>query len=331
MLYEGPKRLWYTGPMFRHERPQRGRYRQFHQLGIEALGFAGPDIDAEIILMCQRLWDDLGLSGIKLELNSLGQANERAAHREALIEHFKKHESELDEDSKRRLVTNPLRILDSKNPAMKAIVESAPQILNYLGEESLKHFEGVQKLLKANNLPFKINPRLVRGLDYYNLTVFEWVTERLGSQGTVCGGGRYDTLIEQLGGKPAPAVGWGLGIERLLLLLQEAGIGAPAVAPDAYAVVPSPATMPIALRTLDALRAAGVSVLMHAAGRDGLGSMKSQFKRADASGARHALIFGDEEVARGEVAVKPLREASAAQHTRVLSDAALWADELRTA
>ena len=190
LLYEGPKRLWYTGPMFRHERPQRGRYRQFHQLGIEALGFAGPDIDAEIILMCQRLWDDLGLFGIKLELNSLGQAHERAAHREALIEHFKKHEAELDEDAKRRLHTNPLRILDSKNPAMKPIVESAPQLLSYLGEESLKHFEGVQKLLKANNLPFTINPRLVRGLDYYNLTVFEWVTDQLGSQGTVAEIGR---------------------------------------------------------------------------------------------------------------------------------------------
>jgi histidyl-tRNA synthetase len=224
MLYEGPKRLWYTGPMFRHERPQRGRYRQFHQLGIEALGFAGPDIDAEIILMCQRLWDDLGLSGIKLELNSLGQANERAAHRDALVEHFKKHEAELDDDSKRRLGTNPLRILDSKNPAMKAIIESAPQILNYLGEESLKHFEGVQKLLKANNLPFTINPRLVRGLDYYNLTVFEWVTTELGSQGTVAGGGRYDPLIAQMGGKAAPACGWAMGMERVIELMKEQGL-----------------------------------------------------------------------------------------------------------
>jgi histidyl-tRNA synthetase len=334
LLRDGGKRLYYIGPMFRHERPQKGRYRQFHQVGAEALGFAGPDVDAELILMCRMLWRELGLvegRDLRLELNSLGQPEERRAHREALIAHFEAHAELLDEDAKRRLHSNPLRILDTKNPAMRALVEAAPQLMNFLGAESLAHFNAVRAALDAAGLTYRINPRLVRGMDYYNLTVFEWVTERLGSQGTVCGGGRYDTLIEQLGGKPAPAVGWGLGIERLLLLLQEAGIGAPAVAPDAYAVVPSPATMPIALRTLDALRAAGVSVLMHAAGRDGLGSMKSQFKRADASGARHALIFGDEEVARGEVAVKPLREASAAQHTRVLSDAALWADELRTA
>ncbi len=334
LLRDGGKRLYYIGPMFRHERPQKGRYRQFHQVGAEALGFAGPDVDAELILMCRMLWRELGLvegRDLRLELNSLGQPEERRAHREALIAHFEAHAELLDEDARRRLHSNPLRILDTKNPAMRALVEAAPQLMNFLGAESLAHFNAVCAALDAAGLTYRINPRLVRGMDYYNLTVFEWVTERLGSQGTVCGGGRYDTLIEQLGGKPAPAVGWGLGIERLLLLLQEAGIGAPAVAPDAYAVVPSPATMPIALRTLDALRAAGVSVLMHAAGRDGLGSMKSQFKRADASGARHALIFGDEEVARGEVAVKPLREASAAQHTRVLSDAALWADELRTA
>ncbi len=334
LLRDGGKRLYYIGPMFRHERPQKGRYRQFHQVGAEALGFAGPDVDAELILMCRMLWRELGLvegRDLRLELNSLGQPEERRAHREALIAHFEAHAEMLDEDAKRRLHSNPLRILDTKNPAMRALVEAAPQLMNFLGAESLAHFNGVCAALDAAGLTYRINPRLVRGMDYYNLTVFEWVTERLGSQGTVCGGGRYDTLIEQLGGKPAPAVGWGLGIERLLLLLQEAGIEVPAVAPDAYAVVPSPETMPIALRTLDALRAAGVSVLMHAAGRDGLGSMKSQFKRADASGARHALIFGDEEVARGEVAVKPLREASAAQHTRVLSDAALWADELRTA
>jgi histidyl-tRNA synthetase len=333
LLRDGGKRLFYIGPMFRHERPQKGRYRQFHQVGAEALGFAGPDVDAELILMCRMLWRELGLvegRDLRLELNSLGQPEERRAHREALIAHFEAHAELLDEDAKRRLHSNPLRILDTKNPAMRALVEAAPQLLTFLGAESLAHFKAVRAALDAAGLSYRINPRLVRGMDYYNLTVFEWVTERLGSQGTVCGGGRYDTLIEQLGGKPAPAVGWGLGIERLLLLLQEAGIEAPAVAPDAYAVVPSPATMPIALRTLDVLRAAGLSVLMHAAGRDGLGSMKSQFKRADASGARHALIFGDDEVSRGEVAVKSLREASATQHTRVLSDAALWADELRT-
>ena len=333
LLRDGGKRLYYIGAMFRHERPQKGRYRQFHQVGAEALGFAGPDVDAELILMCRMLWRELGLvegRDLRLELNSLGQPDERRAHREALIAHFEAHAEVLDDDAKRRLHSNPLRILDTKNPAMQALVEAAPQLMAFLGPESQAHLNAVRAALDAAGLPYRINPRLVRGMDYYNLTVFEWVTDRLGSQGTVCGGGRYDTLIEQLGGKPAPAVGWALGIERLLLLLKEAGIEAPAVAPDAYAVVPSPEAMPHALRTVDALRAAGVSVLMHAASRDGLGSMKSQFKRADASGARHALIFGDDEVARGEVAVKPLRDASAAQRTRVLSDAALWADELRT-
>ena len=334
LLREGGKRLYYIGPMFRHERPQKGRYRQFHQVGAEALGYAGPDVDAELILMCRMLWRELGLvegRDLRLELNSLGQPEERRAHRAALIAHFEAHAELLDDDAKRRLHSNPLRILDTKNPAMQALVEAAPQLMSFLGAESLAHFNAVRAALDAAGVSYRINPRLVRGMDYYNLTVFEWVTERLGSQGTVCGGGRYDTLIEQLGGKPAPAVGWGLGIERLLLLLKEVGIEAPEAAPDAYAVVPSTAAMPIALRTVDALRAAGVSVVMHAAGRDGLGSMKSQFKRADASGARHALIFGDDEVSRGEVAVKPLRDMGAAQRLRALSDAALWADELRNA
>ena len=334
LLRDGGKRLYYIGPMFRHERPQKGRYRQFHQVGAEALGYVGPDVDAELILMCRMLWRELGLvegRDLRLELNSLGQPDERRAHREALIAHFEAHAAVLDEDAKRRLHSNPLRILDTKNPAMLSIVESAPQLMSFLGEESLAHFNAVRCALDAAGLTYRINPRLVRGMDYYNLTVFEWVTDRLGSQGTVCGGGRYDTLIEQLGGKPAPAVGWGLGIERLLLLLQEAGIAAPAFAPDAYAIVPSAASMPLALRTVDALRTAGVSVLMHAAGREGLGSMKSQFKRADASGARHALIFGDDEVARGEVAVKPLRQADAAQRCLLMVQAGDWAAELRTA
>ena len=334
MLRDGGKRLYYIGAMFRHERPQKGRYRQFHQVGAEALGFAGPDVDAELILMCRMLWRELGLvegRDLRLELNSLGQPDERRAHREALIAHFESHAGLLDEDARRRLYSNPLRILDTKNPAMHAVVEAAPQLMACLGPDSLAHFNAVRAALDAAGLPYHINPRLVRGMDYYNLTVFEWVTDRLGSQGTVCGGGRYDTLIEQLGGKSAPAVGWGLGIERLLLLLKEAAIEAPVLAPDAYAVVPSLAAMPLALRTVDTLRAAGVSVLMHAAGRDGLGSMKAQFRRADASGAGHALIFGDDEVARGQVAIKPLRDASAAQRMRALSDAAQWADELRTA
>jgi histidyl-tRNA synthetase len=308
LLYEGPKRLWYTGPMFRHERPQRGRYRQFHQLGIEALGFAGPDIDAEIILMCQRLWDDLGLFGIKLELNSLGQAHERAAHREALIEHFKKHEAELDEDAKRRLHTNPLRILDSKNPAMKPIVESAPQLLSYLGEESLKHFEGVQKLLKANNLPFTINPRLVRGLDYYNLTVFEWVTDQLGSQGTVAGGGRYDPLIAQMGGKPAPACGWAMGMERVIELMKEQNLTADLDAGcDVYVLHQAGDTLEPAMVAAERFRSAGIEVVLHCSPDGGAASFKSQMKKADGSGAAYAIIIGPDELAAGQAQLKDLR------------------------
>ena len=334
LLRDGGKRLYYIGPMFRHERPQKGRYRQFHQVGAEALGYAGPDVDAELILMCRMLWRELGLvegRDVRLEINSLGQPDERRAHREALIAHFETHAELLDDDAKRRLNSNPLRILDTKNPAMQAVVESAPQLMSFLGAESLAHFDAVRASLDAVGLAYRVNPRLVRGMDYYNLTVFEWVTERLGSQGTVCGGGRYDTLIEQLGGKPAPAVGWGLGIERLLLLLEEAGVEAPEVRPNAYAVVTAAASMPVALRTIDALRSCGVSVLMNAAGREGLGSMKSQFKRADASGADYALIFGDLEVSRGEVAVKPLRNADEPQQTYVLAEASDWATRLLNA
>ena len=334
LLRDGGKRLYYIGPMFRHERPQKGRYRQFHQVGAEALGYAGPDVDAELILMCRMLWRELGLvegRDVRLEINSLGQPDERRAHREALIAHFEAHAERLDDDAKRRLHSNPLRILDTKNSAMQTVVDSAPQLMSFLGTESLAHFDAVRASLDAVGLAYRVNPRLGRGMDYYNLTVFEWVTERLGSQGTVCGGGRYDTLIEQLGGKPAPAVGWGLGIERLLLLLQEAGVDAPEVRPNAYAVVTAAGSMPVALRTIDALRACGVSVLMNASGREGLGSMKSQFKRADASGADYALIFGDDEMSRGEVAVKPLRNADEPQQTYLLADASHWATRLRNA
>jgi histidyl-tRNA synthetase len=334
LLRDGGKRLYYIGPMFRHERPQKGRYRQFHQVGAEALGYAGPDVDAELILMCRMLWRELGLvegRDVRLEINSLGQPDERRAHREALIAHFEAHAELLDEDARRRLHSNPLRILDTKNPAMQPVVESAPQLMSFLGAESLAHLDAVRASLDAVGQPYRVNPRLVRGMDYYNLTVFEWVTERLGSQGTVCGGGRYDTLIEQLGGKPAPAVGWALGMERLLLLLQEAGVEAPEVRPHAYAVVTHAASVPVALRTIDALRGCGVSVLMNAAGREGLGSMKSQFKRADASGADYALIFGDDEVSRSEVAVKPLRNADEPQQTYVLAEVSHWATRLRNA
>ncbi|ODV00960.1 MAG: histidine--tRNA ligase [Rubrivivax sp. SCN 70-15] len=326
-LYNGPLRVWSIGPVFRHERPQKGRYRQFHQLDVEALGLPGPDVDAELILMVRRLWAALGLvvgKHVRLELNSLGQPAERAAHRAALVAYFEHHAEQLDEDARRRLHTNPLRILDSKNPAMQALVEAAPKLSEHLGAESRAHLDAVCRVLDAAGLPYRLNPRLVRGLDYYNLTVFEWVTDHLGAQGTVCGGGRYDGLFEQLGGRPTPAIGFGLGIERLLLLLQELGLPVPDAAPSAYAVIGEGVDLPRVLVALDALRAAGVSVQMNAGG----GSMKAQFKRADASGARHALIFGAEELAQGLVGVKPLRDAAAMQTRERLDEVAHWAARL---
>jgi histidyl-tRNA synthetase len=326
-LYNGPLRLWTMGAMFRHEKPQKGRYRQFHQLDVEALGFAGPDVDAELILMVRRLWKELGLvegQHVRLELNSLGQPAERAAHRAALIAHFEANSALLDEEAKRRLHTNPLRILDTKNPAMQALVEAAPKLMDFLGEQTLAHFNAVRSILDAAGLEYRVNTRLVRGMDYYNLTVFEWVTDQLGSQGTVCGGGRYDGLIEQLGGKSAPAVGFGLGIERLLLLIQALGLPVPSGAPDAYAVIPDAAALPQALVAIEALRAAGVAVQMNAGG----GTFKAQFKKADASGARHALVFGGDELARAAVAVKSLRDATVAQVERPLDAVSSWAGTL---
>ncbi len=329
-LREGGKRLYYIGPMFRHERPQKGRSRQFHQFGVEALGWHGPDVDAEIILMLRALWRRLGLKegeDLRLELNSLGQPAERQAHRAALITHFEAHADQLDEDARRRLHSNPLRILDSKNPAMQALIEAAPRLPDFLGAESKAHFDAVRAVLDAAGLGYRLNPRLVRGMDYYNLTVFEWVTDKLGAQGTVCGGGRYDGLIEQLGGKPAPGVGFGLGLERLLLLLEALDRLPPPPAPSVYAVLPSPSVLPRAMVVLEALREAGVSVLMNA----GSSGMKAQFKRADASGARHALIFGEDEVARGEVALKDLRDPAVVQRNLPLAGVADWAATLRTA
>lgn len=303
LLYDGPKRLWYLGPMFRHERPQKGRYRQFHQVGVEALGLAGPDIDAEQIIMCARLWDDLGLEGVRLEINSLGEAEERAKHRADLIAYLERHHDQLDAEAQRRLHSNPLRILDTKNPTMQALVEGAPQLIDYLGENSLKHFEGVQQLLKDAALPYRINPRLVRGLDYYNLTVFEWVTDALGAQGTVCAGGRYDGLVAQLGGKPAPACGFAMGIERLMALIEAQAGGIAAAAPDVYVVHQGEAAQRLAFRAAELLRDSGCAVLTHMGG----GSFKAQFKRADASGAQLALIVGDDEAAANAVTLKPLR------------------------
>jgi histidyl-tRNA synthetase len=330
-LYEGGKRLYYIGPMFRHERPQKGRYRQFHQVGAEVLGFSGPDVDTEIILMSAALWRDLGIEvgvDVKLELNSLGQPEERKAHRDALIQHFEAHAELLDDEAKRRLHSNPLRILDTKNPAMQSVVEAAPKLMDFLGEASLAHFEAVKQNLDAAGIAYRVNPRLVRGMDYYNLTVFEWVTERLGSQGTVCGGGRYDGLIEQLGGKPAPAVGWGLGIERLLLLVEELGKGPAPSAPDVFAISLAGVSVPTVMSTLEALRAQGVRVVLNPAGKDGPASPKSQFKKADASGAQFALVFGPDEVSQGKVAVKPLR-GGGEQVLENLADVAQWAPRLQ--
>ena len=338
MLYEGGKRLYYMGPMFRHERPQRGRYRQFHQMGAEALGFPGAEADAELILLADALWKELGLTDVRLEINSLGQPDERKLHRAALIAYFEAHSDLLDEEARRRLHSNPLRLLDSKNPAMQVMLEAAPKLMDFLGEASLKHFNSVKAMLDANAVAYRINPRLVRGMDYYNLTVFEFVTQSLGSQGTICGGGRYDYLIEQIGGKPAPAVGWALGVERVLELIKEQGAQIPMPVPDAYAVIPEASSLPVVLKVLQQLRAVGVSIQMHAGGSlDGMGSMKSQFKKADASGAHFALIFGSAELEQGCVALKPLRssieggknEVAQAQTLYPLDDVAAWAHNLR--
>ena len=303
LLYNGPQRYYYFGPMFRHERPQKGRYRQFHQVGAEALGFPGPDVDAEMLLMCARLWNDLGLEGLRLELNSLGSAEERVTYRGALVDYLKAREGELDEDALRRMHTNPLRVLDSKNPGMAGVVADAPRMLDYLGRESLAHFESVQRVLKDSGIAYKINPRLVRGLDYYNLTVFEWVSDRLGAQGTVCAGGRYDGLFEQIGGRPQPACGWAMGVERLITLL-EANAMSPQ-APDVYLVNQGEEAARLAFRVAESLRDYGFSVVHHCGG----GSFKSQMKKADASGAAVAVIVGDEEARALEASVKPLREA----------------------
>ena len=330
LLYEGGKRLYYMGPMFRHERPQRGRYRQFHQIGAEALGFPGAEVDAELILLADALWKELGLKDVRLELNSLGQPEERKQHRAALVAHFEAHMEVLDPEAKRRLHSNPLRLLDSKNPAMQTMLELAPKLMDFLGEDSLEHFDSVKTILDASGIGYRINPRLVRGMDYYNLTVFEFITDSLGSQGAICGGGRYDYLVEQIGGKAAPAVGWALGVERVLELIREHGGDITMPVPDAYAVIPEVNTLPVVLKTLQALRAAGVSVQMHAgASADGMGSMKSQFKKADGSGARFALIFGAAELAQGCVAVKALRgdksDAAQAQTLKPLNDIGAWA------
>ena len=330
LLYEGGRRLYYMGPMFRHERPQRGRYRQFHQIGAVSLGFAGAHVDAEVILLAHTLWQELGIRDVRLEINSLGQPDERKQHRAALIAYFEQHAALLDEDARRRLHSNPLRILDTKNPAMQEMVAAAPRLIDFLGADSLASFEALQAILTANGIAFSINPRLVRGLDYYNSTVFEFITESLGSQGTICAGGRYDYLIDQIGGKSAPCVGWASGMERVLELLKEQNLLPAAAAPDAYAIIPDAAALPQALQTLQQLRLAGVRVQMHASASGDMGSFKSQFKKADASGARYALVFGADELAEGCVTVKNLRDGVGEQSKKALAQVQSWANSLQS-
>lgn len=316
LLYDRPQRLYTQGPVFRHERPQRGRYRQFHQVSVEALGFNGPDIDAELIVMLARLWKQLGLSDVQLELNSLGQAPERAAHRQALIKYLEQHKNILDEDGLRRMYTNPLRVLDTKNPDLQDMANNAPSLFEFLGAESKDHFQGVCDRLHDAEIDYKLNPRLVRGLDYYNLTVFEWVTNRIGAQGTVCGGGRYDDLIGLVGGKPAPASGFAIGLERLLdLWLQTNQLSAPPEC-QVYVIHQGNQAQRVAAQIAEDLRDSGLNVIVHA----GSSGFRSQFKRADNSGAYAAVILGANELESNTASVKWLRasESEAQQQTIAL-------------
>ncbi len=320
LTYERPQRVWTHGPMFRHERPQKGRYRQFHQLDLEALGFAGPDVDAEQIVLLARLWKALGLEdSVVLKINSIGDPADRRAYRESLTAYFSRHVDALDDDSKRRLSTNPLRILDSKNPAMQPVIDGAPRMLEQLGVEARAHFDGLQRLLDDAGLVYEIDTRLVRGLDYYNRSVFEWVTDRLGAQGTIAGGGRYDGLCEQLGGKPTPACGFAAGMERLVLLLRETGQNA-STAPLAYLVHQGDTAAALAWRLAETLRNAGHDAVLHAGG----GGMKSQMKKADASGARFALILAEDEARDRTVTVKWLRETGHEQQTVPIEGLSAW-------
>lgn len=304
LTYNGPQRLWYIGPMFRHENVQKGRQRQFHQVGCEAFGFDGPGIDAEQIILLARLWRELGITDVELQINSIGDGDERATYRQTLIAYFEQHADLLDEDAKRRLHTNPLRILDTKNPRMQDMCEAAPKLMDCLGDASKLHFEKLCQLLTDGGVAYVVNHRLVRGLDYYNRTVFEWVTTKLGAQGTIAGGGRYDTLVEKLGGKPTSACGFAIGLERVFLLMQEYGVTAKN-SPDIYLVNVGGQAEAKAFGVAESLRSEGLSVVLHAGG----GSFKAQMKKADRSGARYAAILGDDEVAAGEVSLKPLLAA----------------------
>ena len=301
LTYNGPQRLWYTGAMFRHENVQKGRQRQFHQIGVEAFGFDGPDVDAEQIILLARLWKALGIEDVELHLNSIGDSEERAEYRKLLIVYFEQNSQQFDEDAKRRLHSNPLRILDSKNPRMQEMIERAPKLIDHLGAETRAHFDGLCKRLDEVGITYKLNPRLVRGLDYYNRTVFEWVTTKLGSQGTIAGGGRYDSLVARLGGDVTPACGFGIGLERVFLLMQEYGVVAEHK-PDGYLVNVGELAEAASAKIAEQLRDAGLSVVVHAGG----GSFKSQMKKADRSGARFSLILGDDEMKANQIVVKPM-------------------------
>jgi len=305
LLHNQKQKLWTSGPMFRYEKPQKGRYRQFHQFNVEALGYDGPDVDAELIIMSARMWQRLGIDKIRLEINSLGAPESRARYREALVEYFSGVKNRLDEDSIRRLEQNPLRILDSKNPEMQDIVQAAPVMLDYLDEESVEHFAGLKALLNVAGVEFEVNPRLVRGLDYYSRTVFEWITDALGSQGAVCSGGRYDGLVEKLGGRETPAVGWAMGIERFVALYEACGGEPPLTKPDVYIAALGDGTQARAFALAEELRdrIVGIRVEMNLGG----GSFKSQMKRADKSAATYALILGEQELGEGRIGLKPLR------------------------
>lgn len=307
LFHNQVQRIWYYGPMFRHERPQKGRYRQFYQIGVEAYGLNGPDIDIEIILLTRRFWELLGLDGLELQINTLGTSEERARYRERLVGYLSAHSEQLDEDSQRRLSSNPLRILDSKNPQMRPLIEQAPSLMEFLGAESRAHFETLCAGLDKAGVPYVVNPRLVRGLDYYARTVFEWVTDRLGAQGTVCAGGRYDGLVEQLGGKPTPAVGFAMGVERLVALLEESTELPELQTLDVYLVLVGESAGRQGVILADRLRreVPGLRLMTHCGG----GSFKSQFKKADKSGARLALVLGEDELAEGVIGIKHLREA----------------------
>lgn len=318
LTYNGPVRLWYSGAMFRHENVQKGRQRQFHQIGVEAFGFDSPQVDAEQIVLLARLWRELGISDVELQINSIGDAHERAAYRDVLIAYFEQHLDSLDEDAKRRLHSNPLRILDSKNPRMQALCEAAPKLIDCLGDATRAHFDGLCALLREAGVAFTVNARLVRGLDYYNRTVFEWVTTKLGAQGTIAGGGRYDSLVERLGGEPTPACGFGIGLERVFLLMQEYGMVADD-APDVYLVNVGELAEQAAFAMAERLRQAGLQVVLHAGG----GSFKSQMKKADRSQARYAIILGDDEVNTQQIGLKPMRANAPDQQQQLSLDAAI--------